>query len=139
MLTIRLQRTGKKNQPYFRVVLIEHSHKVGGVYKEVLGFRNPRTKEISLKKDRIHYWLSHGVKASPTVHNLFVSHGVVEGPKVKAWRPKKKSSEALSKEAGEKAKPVESTQVPAAAESTENKPEEKGASNEASTQAAESV
>ena len=96
MLNIRFQRVGKKNQPYFRIVLIEHTRKVGGKYKEMLGSYNPRTKALQLGRERVQYWLSKGVKASPTAHNLFVKEGVVAGPKVQAWKPKRK-------EGGEKA------------------------------------
>ena len=100
MLTIRLQRIGKKNQPYFRVVLIEHARKVGGKYKELLGSYNPRSKETSLKNERITYWMSKGVKPSPTVHNMLVSHSVIAGPKIQAWKPKKSAKK--TEEAGAK-------------------------------------
>jgi len=40
------------------------------------------------------HWLSQGAKCSPTVNNLFVSEGLIQGQKVKAWRPKKKAREA---------------------------------------------
>jgi len=124
MLTIRLQRTGKKGQPYFRVVLIEHTHKVGGAFKEILGFRNPRTKEVSLKGDRIQYWLSQGVKASPTVHNLFVSQGIISTPKVKAWKPKKRKGDApSSSEKGKDTKPEESGEQKTDTTKTEEKKE----------------
>jgi len=98
MLTIRLQRIGKKNQPYFRVVLIEHTRKVKGEYKELLGSYNPRTKETSLKTDRLQYWVSKGVKPSATVHNMLVSHKVISGPKVQAWKPKRSAD---AKKAGD--------------------------------------
>ena len=98
MLIIRFQRVGKKNQPYFRIVLIEHSRKVGGKYNEMLGSYNPRTKEAHLEKDRIQYWLSKGVKASPTTHNLLVKQEVISGPKVQAWKPKKKAGGEKSSE-----------------------------------------
>jgi len=103
MLTIRLQRIGKKNQPYFRVVLIEHTRKVKGKYRELLGHRNPRSKETELKEDRIQYWLSKGVKPSPTVHNILVSRGIISGPKIQAWKPKKEkggAAAAIQKDGG---------------------------------------
>lgn len=94
MQTIRLQRIGKKNQPYFRVVLIEHTRKVKGIYNEALGSYNPRSKEIKLEKDRILHWISKGVKTSPTVHNMLVTHKVIAGPKIQAWKPKKSTKDA---------------------------------------------
>ena len=94
MLIIRLQRVGKKNQPYFRIVLIEHTRKVKGKYQELLGHRDPRSKETKLNAERIRYWLSKGVKLSATVHNLLVSRGIITGPKVQAWKPKKGKASA---------------------------------------------
>lgn len=89
MLKIRLTRRGKKNQPYFRIVVIEHWRQSKGKYIEMLGHYNPRSKEISLKKDRILYWLGNGAKCSPTVHNLLVSNKIIKGPKIKASKVKK--------------------------------------------------
>src|SRR5437016_639658 len=90
MQTIRLQRIGRKNQPYFRVVLIEHTRKVKGKFNELLGSHDPRAKKTDLKGDRIKYWISKGVKPSPTVHNMLVTHKIIDGPKIQSWKPKKK-------------------------------------------------
>jgi len=130
MLVIRLTRIGKKNQPAYRVVLAEKKEAVKGKFIEILGNYNPRLKTKVFKAERIKYWLSKGAQASPTVHNLLVSEKIIEGAKVKAWRPKKKTQEA--KPAGEQPKEVKSeasTQVlpaktPAAASAEEAKKEE---------------
>lgn len=90
MLVIRLQRVGKKNQPSYRIVLTEKTAPVKGRFIEILGNYNPVLKTKSIKKDRILYWLSQGVKTSATIHNLLVTEKIIEGPKVKAWTPKKK-------------------------------------------------
>lgn len=79
--------------PSFRIVLVEHKRPVKGKFLEVLGFYNPLSKQKGLKKDRINYWLSEGVGVSPTVHNLLVQEGVIDGKKIKAWRPKKKKEQ----------------------------------------------
>ena len=89
MLKIRLTRTGKRNQPHYRIVVIEHWRKPKGKYLEMLGYYHPRSKEISLKKERILYWLSVGAKCSPTVHNLLVSNKIIKGLKIKASKTKK--------------------------------------------------
>lgn len=106
MLTIRLIRTGKKNAPSFRVVLIEKTAPPkSGKFLEILGNYNPRLKELNLKKERIQYWLSQGVKTSETVHNLLVKQGIIEAPKIKKrFKKKKKEETAVEKE---KSKPTE--------------------------------
>jgi len=54
MLKIRFFRTGKKNQPFFKIVVIENKRaSKGGRFVEELGFRNPLTKEVSRHTLRI--------------------------------------------------------------------------------------
>jgi small subunit ribosomal protein S16 len=100
MLTIRLVRTGKKNAPSYRVVLIEKTAPPqSGKFLEVLGHYNPRLKEVGLNKERIEYWLGQGVKASDTVHNLLVNQGIIKGPKIKKrFRLKKKKAKEEKEE-----------------------------------------
>jgi len=91
MLTIRLQRTGSKNRPAFRVVLAQAYRAASKKVLEVLGNYNPATKVLGVKDEaRIKYWLGQNVQLSPTVHNLFVQNKLVDAKKVKAWQPKKK-------------------------------------------------
>ena len=53
MLTIRLQRRGKKNQPFFKIIVTEEKNSsTRGRSVEELGFYNPLTKERSLNADR---------------------------------------------------------------------------------------
>lgn len=67
MLIIRLQRTGKKNQPKFRIVLIDAKRATkSGAFKEVLGCYDPITKKTEIKKDRADEWRKKGVKISAT-------------------------------------------------------------------------
>lgn len=82
MLVIRFQRVGRTNDPAFRVVVTEKRSKPKSGELEILGSYHPKTKETILKNERILYWLSKGAKASPTVHNLLVSKGVLSGAKV---------------------------------------------------------
>jgi len=115
MLRIRLTRRGKRNQPVFRIVIAEASRPIKGRFIEILGFYNPRTKEICLKKTRIQYWLSQGAQPSATVHNLLVDNKVIKKPKIKATtqrvgkkkqEPGKKKIEN-TKEQKPDAKPIE--------------------------------
>ncbi len=71
MLTIRLKRVGRKNDPSFRVVLIESKRgPQSGKVHEILGSHNARQKKTALKRDRIEYWLSRGAQTSDTVRDL---------------------------------------------------------------------
>src|SRR6056297_1515587 len=106
MLRIRFNRRGKKNQPFFRIVVVERHKDPFGDYLEDLGYYNPLTKEAKFKKDRIKHWLSNGAQATGSVHNLFVSEGVIEGEKVKVskYRKKEEAKEEAKEEKKEEAK-----------------------------------
>ena len=89
MLKIRFQRTGRINDASFRLIVVEHTEAAKtGHFVERVGTYNPRTKERNLVVDRIKYWLSVGAQASPTVHNMLISAGVITGKK-KNVLPKK--------------------------------------------------
>ncbi|MDD5145211.1 MAG: 30S ribosomal protein S16, partial [Candidatus Pacebacteria bacterium] len=61
MLVIRFFRVGKKNQPSFKIVVIEKKRSsTRGRFTEQVGFYSSVTKEKNLKADRIKYWLSVG-------------------------------------------------------------------------------
>lgn len=85
MLTIRLQRIGKKNAPTYRLVVAEKGRDTQGRNLEILGTFNPRAKADGFlpDADRAKYWLSKGAQASPTLHNLFIQAGIVSGEKKK--------------------------------------------------------
>lgn len=92
MLKIRLQRTGRKNEPYFRVVVGEHTNAAqSGKFIEVLGSYNPKEGTVTLKDERIKYWIGNGAQVSGTVHNFLVDKKVISGEK-KNVLPKKTST-----------------------------------------------
>jgi len=87
MLVIRLFRTGKKNQPSFKVVVTDKRRPPrAGRFVEEVGFYNPLTKEKILRGERIKYWLSVGAKPSDTVYNLLIKEKIIEGKKIPAHK-----------------------------------------------------
>lgn len=83
MLMIRFQRTGRRNDPAFRIVALEKtSSPKAGTYTDLLGTYNPRTKAMTVAGDRVKHWVSVGAQLSPSVSNLLISKGVIEGKKV---------------------------------------------------------
>ena len=86
MLKIRLQRTGRKHDPSYRLVLTD-SRKASqsGAFLEMLGSYDPSKKDgvaLNIKKERIAYWISKGAQSTGVVHNLLVSEKIIKGPKV---------------------------------------------------------
>lgn len=145
MLTIRLQRVGRKNDPSFRAIVTESTRgPKSGDYLEVVGSHNPRTHTTMLKAERIQFWLSKGAQVSGTLHNLLVTHGVVEGKKINVL-PKKTpikkeeenapSAEAIAEEQTDSPKEKEAggeaeVETEKQAESAPAEAEEKPASEE---------
>lgn len=83
MLKIRFFRTGRKNQPFYRIVVTDSRNAPqGGKFIEKVGFFNPLTKEKGVNEERIKYWLSVGAKPSDRIHNMLVDAKIIEGPKV---------------------------------------------------------
>ena len=72
MLTIRLMRIGKKNRPYYRIVVQEKRSKKDGACIESLGFFDPLKKGESLRLnlERAKLWIARGAQASDTVRSL---------------------------------------------------------------------
>jgi len=128
MLVIRFLRSGKKNQPSFKIVVVEKTKSsTSGRFIEQVGFYNPLTKEKVLRGERIKYWISVGAQPLATVYNLLVSEKIIEGKKI----PKHKKAKKLEEKVEEAAPvPPEAAkeEKPAVAEKEaekEEKPEEK--------------
>lgn len=77
---IRLKKTGKKDQPYYRVVVLDRSKSRDTKVLEELGFYNPRPepRDIRLKEDRAYEWLKKGAEPSKTVRDIFSDRGLME-------------------------------------------------------------
>lgn len=107
MLVIRLSRVGKKNQPEYRLIINEKHKDPWGNALEYLGYYNPRTEPptVTLKVERIKYWLSQGAQTSGTVKNILIDQGIIEGKKskpkgVRKKKDEKKAEGSQAKEAG---------------------------------------
>jgi len=107
MLTIRLTRVGRKNDPSFRVIVIDSKRKVqAGNYLEMLGSYDPRQDRVELKADRIKHWMQNGAQVSDTVHNLLVSQKIIDAKKINIL-PKFKAAPVETAPAAEAVTPAE--------------------------------
>lgn len=99
MLMIRFQRTGRTNDPAFRIVLLEKARaaKDGNVVEQ-LGTYNPRSKALTLNEESVKAWLAKGAQPTDSIRNLLITKGVMEGKKVNAL-PKKTPQNPSSPEA----------------------------------------
>ncbi|MEC7839286.1 MAG: 30S ribosomal protein S16 [Chlamydiota bacterium] len=73
-LKIRLRKQGRKNSPFYRLVLVESLSKRDGQYIEMLGWYNPVLENsedsLSIKADRVEYWLDNGAELSDNARSL---------------------------------------------------------------------
>lgn len=78
---LRLKRFGRRHRPSYRVAAMDSRSPRDGRVIEELGFYDPlasdATQQVSLKKDRIAYWLRVGAQPSDTVRNLLKREGMV--------------------------------------------------------------
>lgn len=108
---IRLQRLGRKNHPFFRIVAADSRSPRDGRHLEVLGSYNPlpnpatKNKEILLRAERIKYWLSVGAQPSSKVAWICGKAGVLPPlpqriATTTSSKTKKKEEEGKSKTSG---------------------------------------
>ncbi len=82
-MSIRLKRTGRTNDPSFKIVVGEKKYSPkSGKHFEYLGSYNPKTKATHIDAEKAKDWIKKGAQLSDTVHNLFVSKGIISGKKV---------------------------------------------------------
>ena len=69
---------GAKKNPFYRVVVKEKRSKRDGKYIENVGTYNPMANpaEVTLKHDRVEYWISVGAQPTETVASL-IKHNPV--------------------------------------------------------------
>ena len=122
MLMIRFQRIGRKNDPAFRIVVLEKtSGPKAGKYVELVGSYNPKTKDTNLKEDRIKEWADKGAQISPSLMNLLISKGVYTGTKSAVVskknleKNKAKNEEAAAKAAADAQAKIDAEKAAAAA------------------------
>lgn len=116
---IRLQRTGRKHEPTFRVVLTDSKNgPKSGKSLQTLGHYDTRIKNKveQLDTEAIKQWMSKGAQLSVTLHNFLVSNKVISGKKINALPKKtvqKKAEEAAPAKAAAPAAAAPAAEAPA--------------------------
>lgn len=111
MLKIRLARGGRKKVPYYRILVTQVTSPRDSNFIEKVGTYNPalakdNANRVTIKKERIEYWLSVGAQPTEKVAKFLISLGVKGAdkyapkyqPKEKGSNLKKKALERLKKE-----------------------------------------
>ncbi len=76
---LRLQRRGRKNYPFYQIIVADSRAPRDGKYIERIGSYNPNTHPatITLDFDRALYWLQVGAQPTDTVRNILSDEGVL--------------------------------------------------------------
>jgi small subunit ribosomal protein S16 len=74
---IRLARHGAKKKPFYRIVVADSESPRDGKYLENVGTYNPLLDpaQVTLKSDRVQFWMDQGAKPSDTVRSLLKKEG----------------------------------------------------------------
>jgi small subunit ribosomal protein S16 len=69
---LRLTRKGTKKKPFYRIVAADIEAPRDGKFLEAVGTYDPMQDPavITLKQDRVQYWLEKGAKPSTTVKSI---------------------------------------------------------------------
>lgn len=140
MLMMRLQRVGRKNDPSYRLVVVDkRTGPKSNKNIDHLGSYNPKLGQVSIEAEKAKQWLSKGVQPSDTVYNLLVTHKIIEGKKrnalsrkspiideakLKAEAEAKAKAEADAKAKAEAEAKAKAAEAAAATPETEVKSEE---------------
>lgn len=121
MLKIRLSRGGRKNLPFYRILVTNSTSPRDSKFLEKVGTYNPlladdKEGRVVINKERVEHWLSVGAKPSDRVAGFLIALGVKGAEKYKPdFTPKKKGSNLKKKAAEKLAKEQEAAAEAAAA------------------------
>ena len=79
MVKIRLRRVGRKNAPFYRILVADSQSPRDGKFIEIIGQYAPRKAEGQLQVDeaRANHWLDQGAQPTDTVRSLLRRAGVL--------------------------------------------------------------
>jgi small subunit ribosomal protein S16 len=80
---IRLTRRGSKKRPFYRIIVADSESPRDGKFLEILGTYDPLPDpaKISLKEERIKYWLNKGALPTYTVRSFLKKQGLFNNAK----------------------------------------------------------
>lgn len=120
MIVIRLQRTGRKNLPSYRIVVAQKERAVKGKFLEIIGHYLPQRENpvFKVEQDRVQDWVKRGAIPSDTLARLLRKNGMKDMEKFIQRYTKQKSKKAVEEEANAPA-PDAAAPAPVAAAPTE--------------------
>lgn len=80
MVKIRLRRVGRKNAPFYRILVADSQMPRDGKFIEVIGQYAPRKGEgeLQVNEERANHWLNQGAQPTDTVRSLLRRAGILK-------------------------------------------------------------
>jgi small subunit ribosomal protein S16 len=89
---IRLMRMGKRNRPYYRIVVADSRSSRDGKYIEALGGYDPiNPPHVRIDEEKALEWIRKGAEISDSARKLLSKHGILK--RLQESRVKLKSGE----------------------------------------------
>ena len=114
-VSIRLSRFGRKDLPFYRVVVVDSRKKRDGEFLETIGtYDGLKTKLVTFKPERFDAWVKLGAQPSDTakkLYRLFKKKGIASAKPVE--EPKKEEVSKVTKKVVKKAAPEKEKTVKA--------------------------
>jgi len=80
MVKIRLRRMGRKNRPFYRVVIADSRSPRDGRFIDIVGHYNSLTDPatIDIDEEKALKWLRYGAQPTDTVRSLLSKLGIMD-------------------------------------------------------------
>jgi small subunit ribosomal protein S16 len=81
LVKIRLQRTGAKANPHYRIVVADSRSPRDGRFIESIGHYHPSTPGVQkyfISEDKAKDWMTKGAQPTETVRALFKKQGIIK-------------------------------------------------------------
>jgi small subunit ribosomal protein S16 len=80
MVRIRLTRMGRRNRPFYRVVVMDSRRRRDGAYIDSLGFYDPIKDPaiMNINVEKAVEWILKGAQPTDTVRSIFSKFGVMK-------------------------------------------------------------
>jgi small subunit ribosomal protein S16 len=117
VVRIRLQRTGRKNRPFYRIQVLDERTRRDGAGIEQIGWYDPvardESKQLNLNEDRAKYWISVGAQPSGTVRDILARRKLID---TASWEAKRaRDRQRIQDRAAAAAAPAEGAKAEPAA------------------------
>lgn len=100
-VSIRLSRFGRKDLPFYRVVVVDSRKKRDGEFLETIGtYDGLKTKLVTFKPERYDVWVKQGAQPSDTakkLYRLFKKEGASSSAKATVDRAPEKEKTVKTK------------------------------------------